>query len=426
MADPFSIATGVAGLVSLGVQVTGALLEYYQDYKHQDSDVAVMMCHIESVHEYFQLLSQVIAERKSQGDESLTRSIESSVTRCDNLLQQLQKKYSKFERPSGDLCTRLKVTYSRALYPFKKSTLEKLKETADEIRDNISPVLQLLQLKDHKRIHDRTTEIKTLVELVRASQIASDLRSWLNAPDASSNHYAACAKSHPGSGSWLLQSAIFESWLDSPNSFLWLNGFAGCGKSVLLSTVIQHTFHDRQHHHDTGIAFFYFAFSDESKQNASAMLKALLLQLSSQHAAGKDILKRLHDKYEPGTPPPDALEDALRELLSLFTNVFVFVDALDESPWPKARGEVLATLNLFRDWKVPGLHLLATSRDLSDIREDIQPLPEEDVAMVKNKGVDQDIASYIAGRLDTDRRLAKWKQFRSKIEDGLMLRAQGV
>ncbi|KAK5275777.1 hypothetical protein LTR40_012507, partial [Exophiala xenobiotica] len=284
----------------------------------------------------------------------------------------------------------------------------------------------LLQLKDHKRIHDKTTEIKTLVELVRAGQIASNLRTWLDAPDATTHHYAACAKSHPGSGSWLLQSAIFESWLDSPNSFLWLNGFAGCGKSVLLSTIIQHTFHDRQHHHDTGIAFFYFAFSDESKQNTSAMLKALLLQLSSQHAAGKDILKRLHDKYELGTPPLDALEDALRELLSLFTNVFVFLDALDESPWPKARGEVLATLNHFRDWKVPGLHLLTTSRDLSDIREDIQPLPEEDVAMVKNKGVDQDIASYIAGRLDTDRRLAKWKPFRSKIEDGLMLRAQGV
>jgi hypothetical protein len=318
------------------------------------------------------------------------------------------------------------VTYSRALYPFKKSTLEKLKETADEIRHNISPVLQLLHLKDHKRMHDKTTEIQTLVELVRAGQIASDLRTWLNAPDATNNHYAACAKSHPGSGSWLLQSAIFESWLDSPNSFLWLNGFAGCGKSVLLSTVIQHTFHDRQHHHDTGIAFFYFAFSDESKQNTSAMLKALLLQLSSQHSAGEATLKRLHDKYGPGTTPVYALEDALRELVSLFTNVFVFVDALDESPWPKARGEVLDTLNRVRAWKVPGLHSLVTSRDLHDIREDIQPLPEEDVALVKNKGLDQDIASYIAGRLDTDRRLAKWKMFRSKIEDGLTLRARGV
>ena len=156
------------------------------------------------------------------------------------------------------------------------------------------------------------------------------------------------------------------------------------------------------------------------------MLKALLLQLSSQRSPGKDILRRLHDKYGPGTPPVFALEDALRGLLFLFTNVFIFVDALDESPWENARGEVLDTLNRFRGWEVPGLHLLVTSRDLHDIREDIQPLPEEDVTMIKNEGVDQDIASYIAGRLDADRRLTKWKSFRSKIEDGLTLRARGV
>ncbi len=210
-----------------------------------------MMCHIKSVHRYFEQLSQVIAERTFQGDESLTGNVESSVTKCDSLLQKLQKRYSKFEKPSGDLRTRLEAACSRARYPFRKSTLEKIKENAEEIRDNISPVLQLLQLKDNKRIHDRTTEIKTLVEFVTARQIASNLRTWLNAPDATSNHYAACTKSHLGTGSWLLQSASFKSWLDSPNSFLWMNGFAGCGKSVLLSTVIQYTFHDRQHRRDT-------------------------------------------------------------------------------------------------------------------------------------------------------------------------------
>ncbi|KAL4972292.1 hypothetical protein BDW66DRAFT_144549 [Aspergillus desertorum] len=59
------------------------------------------------------------------------------------------------------------------------------------------------------------------------------------------------------------------NWTSQNNSFLWLNGFAGCGKPVLCSAVIQHTFGQHRNRADVGIAFFYFEFSDESKQDES-------------------------------------------------------------------------------------------------------------------------------------------------------------
>jgi len=46
-----------------------------------------------------------------------------------------------------------------------------------------------------------------------------------------------------------------------------------------------------------GTAFFYFTFNDESKQDQSAMLRALLLQLSGQYSDGYPCLTSLHASY---------------------------------------------------------------------------------------------------------------------------------
>jgi ankyrin repeat domain-containing protein 50 len=86
------------------------------------------------------------------------------------------------------------------VYPFRESTLKKLDEAIGEIRHNLSLALEVLQLRDHKSTHDDITELKSLVEVVRATQILSTIRDWLKAPDAIINHNIACAKRHPGTG----------------------------------------------------------------------------------------------------------------------------------------------------------------------------------------------------------------------------------
>ena len=132
----------------------------------------------------------------------------------------------------------IRATGRRAAFPFRESILQKLDEDVSEIRGNLSLALDVLQLRDHKNTQDDISEVKSLVETVRATQISSMICDWLKAPDATVNHNAMCAKRHPGTGTWLVKSPIFTTWLARDNSFLWLNGFAGCGKSVLCSTAI--------------------------------------------------------------------------------------------------------------------------------------------------------------------------------------------
>ena len=101
------------------------------------------------------------------------------------------------------------------------------------------------------------------------------------------------------------------------------------------------------------------------------MLRALLLQLSSQLRDGQADLTRLYESYKAGTPPWPMLIEHLHRLIQRFHQVYIMLDALDESPRNGPREYVLDALEAMRNWGVQGLHLLVTSRDEPDIRNSL-------------------------------------------------------
>lgn len=427
MSEPLSIAASVAGLISLGIQVTQSLFDFYNAYKKRDSDVLGMSERLESLLDILQHLHKTLVDRKFQADEQgLIKSIETLIKNCDESIQELQDECQKFSKASSNgIKAAVKVVGRQAIYPFRRSTILKLDEDIGEIRVNLSSVLDVLQLKDTKRIQDDVTETKHLLDLVRTSQISSNLRDWLDAPDATINHNAACAKKHPDTGLWLVKSPQFLRWLTEENSIMWLNGFAGSGKSILCSTAIQFALRHRRSDPSVGIAFFYFTFDDTSKQDVSAMLRALLLQLSSQIRDGQADLTQLHNIYPASTPPSSVLIEYLRRLILRFHQVYIMLDALDESPRNAARECVLDAIETMRKWSLHGLHLFFTSRDERDIYEFFDLSTTQQVTM-QNAGIDKDISNFIFGRLDTDRQLQKWRKYRDSIQEVLTRHANGV
>ena len=428
MGDPLSIAGSVAGLISLGIQVTQSLVDFYTSYKQQDSELVGTIEKLESILNILQSLEKTLSNRKFQVDErSLIENIETSIKNCGEQIQELQGECQKFSKAtiSNGIRAAVKVAGRRATYPFRQSTLLKLDEDIGEIRDNLFSAINVLQLKDNKRIQDEITDMKLHLDLVRTSQISADIRDWLKAPDATVNYHAACAKRHRDTGMWFVKNSTFTTWLTEANSFLWLNGFAGSGKSVLSSTAIQFADRRRRSHPYIGISFFYFSFNDESKQDESAMLRALLVQLSGQLQDGHSDLRRLHDSYKPGIPPSSVLTDHLKRLIQRFHHVYIVLDALDESPRNGARGHVLDIIGMMQKWSLQGLHLLVTSRDEPDIRQSLHPSSHQEVKM-ENSGIDKDIADFISGRLREDRRLQKWSSYSEKIQKTLAKRAKGV
>ena len=427
MGDPLSVVAGVAGLLSLGIQVSQSLVSFYLDYKGQDADIERITHKLESLCGIFQSLDDALKDRKFRPDEqALVDQIEDLVQNCGDLVSELEEECDKFSNLSTNgVKAAVKVAGRRLTYPFRKSTLSKLDEDIKEIRENLSLALEVLHSRDSIRIQNETEEIKSLLDLVRTSQISNAVRDWLKAPDVTINHNEACAKRYQATGLWLVKSPTFTTWLEKENSFLWLNGFAGCGKSVLSSTAIQYAFRHRRSDPRIGIAFFYFTFNDMSKQDVSGMLRALLLQLSNQLDDGHVDLTSLHSRYRDGVPPVPELMGSLRQLVQRFQDVYVIVDALDESPRNEGREQVLDALADFRNWSLRHLHVLVTSRDELDIREHLDPSPFEDVTM-KNSGVEEDIGSFIAGHLAHSRALRKWFSYHSRIKDALTAGAKGV
>ncbi|KAK4250674.1 hypothetical protein C7999DRAFT_38283 [Corynascus novoguineensis] len=428
MADPLSIPGSVVGIISLGLQVTQYLFDYYSALKNRETHLSGTITKLEQLMKVLEVVRTQAEARRSKPDEdNQFGNILTAVQRCEECIQELKEEADKF-RESPTQARRFgaaaRATVRRIVYPLRRSTLQRIEEGIDEILTHLS-VAQLSWIqKELDEIRYDVEDTKALLEQMRANQVSSEIRKWLNAPDATTNLNIACANKHPGTGLWFVQGTRFSDWLRVPNSFLWVCGFAGSGKSVLCSTAIQHTYRHIQRRPSAGLAFFYFSFSDSGKQNVESLLRALILQLSSQLQKGSQLLA-LYQRHHAGTPPYQDLLSCLSEIIRDFTDVYLVIDALDESPRSLSRDAVLQALAEIRAWSDPKLHLLVTSRDEADIREELHANQDEIVVM-KNDSIDRDIALFVSQHLRQNRRLRKWERHHDRIEKAFTERAKGV
>jgi archaellum biogenesis ATPase FlaH len=427
MSDPLSIAAGIAGFLSLGIQVTQTLIDFYSVYKSQNTDIAIITRNMENLQSTFRSLETAIHQRQSQPNaEELLKEVDKATQNCHEIIHELQTECQKFRTESGaSLKGRIQAAGRRATYPFRKSTIQKIEEDVSDIRENLVFALNVLQFKSHNRIENEISAVRSLLERTNSSQISFAIRAWLQAPDASINHNTVYAKHHPKTGLWFINSHQFANWRVERSSFLWLNGFAGCGKSVLCSAIIQHISRETKHISKVGIAFYYFAFSDESKQDANGMLRTLLLQLSVQLRDGERELDQLRILSQSSTPSKEVLLQTLRRFLERFQDGYVLLDALDECPRTNSREDVLGVIQAIRDWRLPSVHLLVTSQDQLDIRRSLNPSYNCDVSM-KNPGTEHDIFDFVSHQLEHDTKLQRWRVRHNEIQTRLTQDGQGM
>jgi hypothetical protein len=255
------------------------------------------------------------------------------------------------------------------------------------------------------------------------------IRSWLSAPDPSTNYHKAHKQRQTETGLWLLESAKFAEWKESAASRLWLYGIPGCGKTILSSTAIEHLL---QHCHDDAsmvAAYFYFDFNDTEKQDPELMLRSLLCQLVQRSFTIPKGVDALYSSCENGRRKPSlyALLDVTRQAAQEFAHVYVILEALDEC---SQRSELMAMLETVAGWQLDNLHLLMTSRKERDIESSLESyVGEEDAVCLQRDVVDQDIQRYVQQRLHDDKDLAKWNKddaIRQEIEEALMHGARGM
>ena len=145
--DAVSVSSGAAGFISLGITVCQGLLDYYRSWKDAEDQVALMYASIEALTETFRLLESTIQSKVF--NHATVQKVEESIRSAERGLQSLQKKLQKVQLVPSQPGWKAKgmAQFRRTLFPFKESTLAKLKELGFELRQELSLALEVLQIE---------------------------------------------------------------------------------------------------------------------------------------------------------------------------------------------------------------------------------------------------------------------------------------
>lgn len=126
-------------------------------------------------------------------------------------------------------------------------------------------------------------------------------------------------------------------------------------------------------------------------------------------------------------PNTDELSSAFLSMLVGLGETFIVFDALDECT---NRDGLLAFICDIISRKLGNVHLLFTSRRERDIEDAFEALfGDEDKICVQSALVEDDLRTYIRGRLNTDPKLQRWQKavdIRKEIEESLTSKADGM
>ena len=176
-------------------------------------------------------------------------------------------------------------------------------------------------------------------------------------------------------------------------------------------------------------AYFYFDFNDSTKQYVDKMLRSLIIQLSFNHQSIPEPLLFLFNSCQRGAKPPETvdLETLLKALIDMYEKTFIVLDALDEC---EDRQELLKFFENAIGWKSQKLNVVMTSRKLKELEDFFNAEIEERSRLsIQNKKVDEDIRSYVHGKLQNDVRFKRWRgqpKVREEIVTKLMEKSDGM
>lgn len=234
----------------------------------------------------------------------------------------------------------------------------------------------------------------------------------------------------PETGGWLLQSETLKHWQQKPGALCWLRGMAGCGKTVLMASVVEHLRHISPA--SALICMYYFRFDDARRRTFHEFIKSLVFQCClADPDYSTQLLEPFYADHGYGSCEPrlDFLVSVLRKLLLRRDNdqqqCYITVDALDEcSDIPLLCGWIADT----RLWRFNTVHLLLTSRVLPVIQEVLKGKLSKFISVsFEDEKVDLDIARHVEHTLQNDPKLSGFPQhLKAEIKTRLVEGAKGM
>ncbi|KAI1414763.1 hypothetical protein F5Y13DRAFT_197313 [Hypoxylon sp. FL1857] len=301
---------------------------------------------------------------------------------------------------------------------FAKDLLSKIAPNKVEAEKKLSEVLS----EGFYTVNKQLVDIRALLGKEDGEKYVEKLTSWLSPTDPIPKFNSALRVRQPGTGSWFLQDKRYEEWKTKKNSFLWLNGSIGCGKTILTTTIIE----DLSRSNSQSLLYFYFDFNNGGRGPLEELLRSLSFQLYNKDKSAQSELDSLYScRGSQKTADIEALEETFKKMAQKAGRLWVVIDALDESDaWRQYhKGGLLEWIRNIQ--KLPmDIHLLVTSRPEQEIKSAIQRWAQDkDIIYLQSGEIVKDIREYIRARVRNSIGLSRWQAFQDvqrEIEEKLM------
>ena len=409
-----ALASSVAGLLSLAIQVADISHRYFSSIKSSS----------ETIKGYFrelEVLKLVLGkfDGLAKDPNTATHFSSANITLVDGCREELQKLRSKLHKRSRD--TAFGISLNRLTWPFAEDETRRLVALLHRYQASFHSVLSV----DHFKFN-----VETLTEINKstkedAQEELRTLLAWFSPATPTSNHVTAREKHEAMTGRWLLGSKSFAEWSIARKSSMWIYGIPGAGKTILCSTVIDSLLQHQQA--GDAVAFFYFDYNDDQKQTLEAAIRSLTCQLWSLYSPVPETIRCLWKSnlgpYRKGVLSNRELIDNFKGSCKSFGKVQVILDALDES---SDRAALLAFLEEIVKHSDGNIQLIVTSRQEQDIEETMMALFLHPVSL-DNEFVTADIRRHVHSSLEHDRMLKRMPtRVKDRIEDVLTQKAHGM
>ena len=142
-----AVAGSVVGLISLSIQCCEGLTSYYSDYSSYSDEISQALQHIDELMILCRNLEREL-QRRAQPTEPASQQAFRLISHCRNNIQKLEHFLHRCRTAQlpNNFTAQARAFRAKALYPFRKKTLQSLLQAVKNVQRNLEGALQTLQM----------------------------------------------------------------------------------------------------------------------------------------------------------------------------------------------------------------------------------------------------------------------------------------
>lgn len=259
-----------------------------------------------------------------------------------------------------------------------------------------SQLMELIHQMKDKSTKDgvQFKKLNTILVEIQASQ-GQPILDWITSMNYASHQSIFINKRQTGTGQWLLDSEQFHSWVETKKQTLFCPGIPGAGKTILTSIVVEELTTRFADNNNIGIAYLYFNIQQQLEKNAGDFLASLLKQLTQRRPSPPKAVESLYNMHKAMQTRPlfDELSATLQSVASLYSRVFIVIDALDECQTSgDCQQRFLTEVLTLQD--TCEVNIFATSRPIPEIKNRFK-----EIIPLEIRASPEDVRTYIDGHI---------------------------